>query len=294
MLQSALNKWLRNNEAQRKEAKYAVHLISKSPLTIAGIVIIIGLFMIAALADFIAPYPYLTDLSERLIPPGSAHPFGTDDMGRDMFARVIYGSRISLSIGSVSVTLAALLGISLGLISGYFAGGLDEIIMRLADIFLSIPSLILAILIMVALGPNLYNAMIAIAITLWPRYSRISRSVTLSFREQPFIEAARAVSASSRRIILRHILPNCLAPITVQATLDYGDSILIAAALGFLGLGVQPPTPEWGLLISTGRFFLPVWWWYATFPGIFIAAAVLGFNFLGDGLRDILDPRLRR
>lgn len=294
MFHSSLNNWLQNNEARIKEAKYSIYLVSRSPLTIAGITIVVAMFVIAALADVIATYPNFTDMSQRLLPPGPVHFFGTDDMGRDMFSRVIHGSRISLSIGSVSVTLAAIIGINIGLLSGYFGGKLDEFIMRVADVFLSIPTLILAILIMTSLGPSLYNAMIAIAITLWPRYSRVTRGVVLSLREQLFVEAARAVSATNRRIIFRHILPNCVAPITVQASLDYGESILLAAALGFLGLGVQPPTPEWGVLISTGRFFLPMWWWYATFPGIFIVVAVLGFNLLGDGLRDILDPRLRR
>jgi len=294
LLRNPLNNWLQNNEARIKEAKYSFYLVTKSPLTVAGIAIVVAMFLIAAFADIIATYPSFTDMSQRLLPPGSIHFFGTDDMGRDLFSRVIHGSRISLSIGSVSVTLAALIGINVGLLSGYFGGKLDEFIMRIADVFLAIPTLILAILIMTTIGPSLYNAMIAIAITLWPRYSRVTRGVVLSLREQLFVEAARAVSATNRRIIFRHILPNCVAPITVQGSLDYGESILMAAALGFLGLGVQPPTPEWGVLISSGRFFLPIWWWYASFPGIFIVIAVLGFNLLGDGLRDILDPRLRR
>lgn len=282
------------NEARIKEIRYALYLLRGNSLTMVGIAIVVGLLMIAVLADVIIPYPSFTDLSQRLLPPGLGHPFGTDDLGRDLFARIVHGSRISLSIGVVSVSLAGLLGTSLGLLSGYYGGKLDEIVMRVADIFLSVPSLVLALLIMTTLGPSLYNAMIAIAVTIWPRYSRVARGVVLSLREQLFIEAARAVSARDRRIIFNHILPNCVGPLTVQASLDYGDSILLAASLGFLGLGVNPPTPEWGALVSAGRMFLPRWWWYATFPGMFIAIAVLGFNLLGDGLRDILDPRLRR
>jgi peptide/nickel transport system permease protein len=282
------------NEARVKELRYSLYLLRRNSLTVAGIAVVVALIIMALFADVIVPYPSFTDLSQRLLPPSSTHLFGTDDLGRDLFARIVHGSRISLSIGIVSVSLAGLLGTSLGLLSGYYGGKVDELIMRVADIFLSVPSLVLALLIMATLGPSLYNAMIAIAITIWPRYSRVTRGVVLSLREQLFIEAARAVSARDRRIILNHILPNCVGPLTVQASLDYGDSILLAASLGFLGLGVNPPTPEWGALVAVGRQFLPRWWWYVTFPGIFIAIAVLGFNLLGDGLRDILDPRLRR
>lgn len=282
------------NDARIRELRYSLYLLRRNSLTLVGIAVVVVLFIMAVLADAIVPYPSFTDLSQRLLPPGPSHLFGTDDLGRDLFARIVHGSRISLSIGIVSVSLAGLLGTSLGLLSGYYGGKLDELIMRVADIFLSVPSLVLALLIMATLGPSLYNAMIAIAITIWPRYSRVTRGVVLSLREQLFIEAARAVSAKDRRIIFNHILPNCVGPLTVQASLDYGDSILLAASLGFLGLGVNPPTPEWGALVSVGRMFLPHWWWYVTFPGLFIAIAVLGFNLLGDGLRDILDPRLRR
>lgn len=279
---------------QLGSGRRALGRIFSNPLSAAGMAIVIVMAGIAVFAGLIAPNPYTINLDLILQPPSSQFPFGTDELGRNLFGRVIYGSQISLSIGLVATSLALLVGTTIGLAAGYLRGWVDELLMRIADIFLSIPSIILAILFMVILGRNVYNAMVAIGITLWPVYARLIRGVVLSVRESLYVEAARAFSAGDFRILFRHILPNAFTPLIIQSSFDYGNSILYAAALGFLGLGAQPPTPEWGALISVGRAFLPQWWWYATFPGIFILVTVLGFNLLGDGLRDIFDVRFQK
>jgi len=273
---------------------YAAHLLRRSPLSLLGMVIVLGLVLIGTLAPLIAPYPDVPYPSIRLNPPSQNHIFGTDEMGRDIFGRIVYGSQVSLTVGIIVVLIAMSVGIPLGLTSGFLGGKVDGFIMRVTDIFLSIPPLLLAMLILATSGPSIPNMMAAIAITMWPAHARLVRGNTLAIKEQSYIEAARAFSASTTRIIFRHILPNCLSPIIVQTTFDVGNAILWASALGFLGLGARPPTPEWGLMIATGRIYMPIWWWCATFPGIAIFLTVLGFNLFGDGLRDILDPRTRR
>lgn len=289
-----LSKWRKKNEARLRETKYTVLSIVKSPTPLFGLVLVVFMFLVAVLADVLAVYPNVTRPGQFLLPPSLEHLFGTDDLGRDVFARVVHGSRISLYIGFAVVAISMPIGVLIGLASGYLGGKADELSMRVTDIFLSIPSLVFAILIMAVLGPSVNNAILAIAITLWPRYARLTRGTALSVRETLFVEAARSYSAGDLRIMFRHILPNTLAPLTVQASFDIGTGILTAASLGFIGLGVPPPTPEWGALISYARTYLPDYWWYAFFPGMAIVLSVLGFNLLGDGLRDALDPRLRQ
>lgn len=249
---------------------------------------------VAILAPALVPYdPLAQDLSARLEAPSGRHLFGADDLGRDVLSRVLYGARISLPMGGFVVLLTGLIGVSIGAVSGYLGGTVDDILMRVCDAVLAFPSLILAMAITAALGPSLNNAMLAIVAVLWPEYARITRGQVLAVKELEYVTAARAMGAPARRILWRHVLPNCLAPLIVKASLDVGNAILIAAGLSFIGLGAVPPTPEWGAMVSLGRqkFYE---WWVATFPGLAILSVVMGFNFLGDGLQDLLDPRLRR
>jgi len=219
---------------------------------------------------------------------------GADQLGRDVLSRIIVGSSIALRVPMIVVILAVAVGAPLGALAGYVGGWLDNLIMRLTDLFLAFPSLLLAVAIVAALGPSLTNAMIAIAISWWPWYARLVRGVTLSLRERYFVEAARSIGVPNRTIILRHILPNCVTPILVQATIDFGTVILAEGSLAFIGLGTQPPAPDWGLMVSQGRSYILNQWWISTFPGLAIFVSVLAFNLLGDTLRDILDPRQYR
>ena len=253
------------------------------------------LVLLAAFAPLLSPYsPTKINLRERLSPPSLAHPFGTDDAGRDILSRVIHGSRITLRICVIVVGLTLGIGTFLGLLAGYFGGWIDEVTMRVSDVFLAFPALILAMAIAAALGPSLENAIIAMVVIWWPRYARVARGQVLLIRELDYVASARALGASSLRVMAQHILPNCVSPIIVQATLDLGEVVLTAATLSFIGFGAQPPAPEWGAMISVGRNFLRDYWWYPTFPGLAILLTVMGFNLLGDALRDMLDPRLRR
>jgi peptide/nickel transport system permease protein len=271
-----------------------LYRIRKSPLTLVGIGIILCLVLTALLAPLIAPHdPFQLDPRNRLKPPSSEHWFGTDTAGRDMLSRVIFGTRISIRIGATVVFLAVISGCLIGLFSGYIGGKFDELVMRITDIFFSVPYLILAMAITAALGPGLLNAMLSLSIVWWPIYARLIRGQVLQIREAPYIEAARGLGASRKRIIFRHVLPNAITPVIVQASLDFGNAIMYAAALSFIGLGAQPPTPEWGAMISTARNYLQDSWWFATFPGLAILVTVIGFNLLGDGIRDLSDPRLR-
>jgi len=266
----------------------------RNPLSVAGLIIIGTLIGLAIVAPLVAPYdPTKTDVVNRLAPPSAAHWFGTDALGRDILSRVIYGSRVSLRIALLAAVIATAIGVPLGIVSGYFRGRTDDLLMRLTDMFMAFPSLILAMAIAAALRPTLENVIIAISLAAWPAYARLARSVTLALREETFVEAARASGATSGRILRRHVLPGVLSPVVIQISLSMGGIILTAAGLGFIGLGAQPPTPEWGVMIAEGRNFITQQWWVSTFPGIAIALVVLGFNLLGDGIRDILDPRLR-
>jgi ABC-type dipeptide/oligopeptide/nickel transport system permease subunit len=267
---------------------------------VAGLIIITIFVFLAVFAPLISPHdPVENALYEQLKPPvweeGGAmkNILGTDDLGRDMLSRLIYGARVSLMVGLVSVGIALFLGTLFGAIAGYYGGWLDNIIMRIMDIILAFPGILLAIVIVAYLGPGLKNAMMAIGIIAIPRFARIVRASVLEENEKDYVLAARAVGARNRRIIFNTILPNCLAPIIVQASLGFGSAILDAAGLSFLGLGAQPPIPEWGAMIAMGRSMILRAWWVMTLPGLAILLGVLGFNLLGDGLRDALDPRLR-
>ncbi len=247
---------------------------------------------LAAFAPLAAPYdPIVQDLYNRLAAPSFDHPFGTDDFGRDILSRVIYGTRISLRIGVVCVLIALVAGTAIGLVAGYYGGVIDQILMRLMDLVLAFPSILLAIGIVAVLGPGLENAMIAIGVVAIPQYARLIQASTLTVRESDYVQALRALGAKDLRILGTAILPNCMAPLIVQATLSLATAILDAAGLSFLGLGAQPPTPEWGAMLSGGRELILSAPWVLTYPGIAIFITVLAFNLLGDGLRDAFDPR---
>ncbi|MBL0936346.1 MAG: ABC transporter permease [Rhizobiaceae bacterium] len=264
----------------------------RNPLAVVGAIIILALVILALFAPFFATHsPYTGQLTQRLLPPSGDYLLGTDELGRDIWSRIVYGARITLVIVLLVGAIAAPLGLFLGAISGYFGGWTDRILMGITDVFLSMPKLILALAFVAALGPGIENAVIAIAITSWPAYARIARAETLTLRNSEFIAAVRLQGASALRVILRHIIPLCTSSVIIRVTLDMAGIILTAAGLGFLGLGAQPPLPEWGAMISRGRSFILDQWWVATMPGFAIVIVSLGFCFLGDGLRDVLDPK---
>ena len=266
-----------------------------NPLNVAALALIGAFAICAVLAPIIAPYdPLAQALGSRLEPPSPDHWLGTDQLGRDIASRLLYGARISLVIGIVVVALAGVFGTLVGLVAGYAGGLVDETLMRVTEVFLAFPPLILAMSIAGALGPSLTNAIIAIAAVTWAIYARLTRGQILSLRRREFVEAARAIGASRARILARHLLPNALAPLLIQASFDMGSAIISAAGLSFIGFGAQPPTPEWGVMISEGRNFISTQPWLSLFPGLAILFAVGSFNLLGDGLRDLFDPRLRR
>jgi peptide/nickel transport system permease protein len=266
----------------------------RSPLTVIGLAIILVFVLSAVFAPLLAPMdPAQQILSQRLKPPSAEHWLGMDQLGRDVLSRLLFGAPISLTVGLVVVGSASTLGTLVGLIAGYARGTVDELLMRLTDVFFAFPPLILAMAIAGALGPSLNNAMIAIATVTWPVYARLVRGQVLSLREREFIEAAFSIGASTPRILSRHLLPNALAPILVQASFDMGGAILSAAGLSFIGFGARPPTPEWGVMISEGSKFFSTQPWLSFFPGLAILLTVAAFNLIGDGLRDAFDPRLR-
>ncbi|MBB3313907.1 peptide/nickel transport system permease protein [Rhizobium sp. BK196] len=263
-------------------------------LAVIGLLIIVALLLIAAFANLIATHnPVVGDLKNaRLLPPGSAgYLLGTDDQGRDIFSRLIYGSRLTLLVVVLVAVISAPVGLIVGTVSGYAGGWVDATLMRITDIFLAFPKLVLALAFVAALGPGIQNAIIAIAITSWPPYARIARAETLTVRRSDYISAVKLMGASPLRIIIRHVMPLCISSLIVRVTLDMAGIILTAAGLGFLGLGAQPPLPEWGAMIASGRRFILDQWWVAAMPGIAILVVSLGFNLLGDGLRDALDPK---
>jgi peptide/nickel transport system permease protein len=258
-------------------------------VTIVGLVVAVAIF-----GTLLAPYPPNSiDLLQRLRPPSVNHLFGTDDYGRDLFSRVLAGAWISLYVAAVILIASVAIGTILGMIAGLVGGLTDEIIMRVTDLFLAFPALILAAAIAATLGPSLTHTMLALSTVFWPWYARLVRGQVLSLREREFILAARVAGASTGRIVFKHLLRNVLPVVIIQASLDVGYAILFTSSLSFLGLGAQPPTPEWGAMMTDARSFLEDFWWYPTFPGLALAVTVVGFNLLGDGLRDWLDPRLR-
>jgi len=297
-----MKKWTKEEalgmKARLKELRYSFHVIRRNRLTYASLIFILGLVVVAVIGPIVAPYPEdalgAVHPERAFRPPSFEYFFGTDEAGRDVFSRVLFGTRISLWIGILVIVLTLLIGVPLGVVAGYVGGMLDESIMRVTDMFLSFPPLLLALVISAVMGASLTNSMIAIAIAWWPWYTRLARGQVVSLRERPFIEAARATGVRSLKIMFRHILPNSLTPIIVQASLDFGSVILTAASLSFLGLGAQPPTPEWGLMLSIGRYYFLDHWHLATFPGMAIFVTVLAFNLMSDGLREALSPRLRR
>jgi peptide/nickel transport system permease protein len=264
----------------------------RNPLAVAGLVIVVALLLIAAFAPLIAPHnPLAQNLDKRLLPPSAVNFFGTDSLGRDIFSRIVYGARVTLVIVLLVVITVGPVGLLIGATSGYLGGWVDRLLMRITDVFLAFPRLVLALAFVAALGPGLENAVIAIAITAWPPYARVARAETLIIRQQDYIAAVRLQGASQWRIVWKHVVPLCLPSLIVRTTLDMAGIILTAAGLGFLGLGAQPPIPEWGAMISAGREQIFDQWWVATFPGLAICVVALGFNLLGDGLRDVMDQR---
>jgi peptide/nickel transport system permease protein len=280
-------------QARLGRAYVAWRRFSANRLAFVGLLIIIALLVIAALAGVLAPYsPTFGDLKNaRLLAPSAEHWFGTDDLGRDILSRILYGSRWTLYVVILVAIIAAPIGLLVGTVAGYAGGWTDAILMRITDIFLAFPKLILALAFVAALGPGIENAVLAIAITSWPPYARIARAETLTVRNSDYIKAVQLMGASPFRIVLRHIMPLCISSLIVRVTLDMAGIILTAAGLGFLGLGAQPPLPEWGTMIASGRRFVLDQWWVAGAPGFAILIVSLGFNLLGDGLRDALDPR---
>ena len=262
-------------------------------LAVLGLIIVVSLVFVAVFASQLAPYsPSLGDLrTTRLLPPSSNYWLGTDDQGRDILSRIIHGSRITLYVVVLVAILAAPIGLLVGTVAGYAGGWLDAVLMRITDIFLAFPRLILALAFVAALGPGIGNAVIAIAITSWPPYARLARAETLTIRQADYISAVRLMGASPWRIVWRHIMPLCLSQVIVRVTLDMAGIILTAAGLGFLGLGAQPPSPEWGAMIANGRLYILDQWWVAAVPGAAIFMVSMGFNLIGDGLRDALDPK---
>jgi len=280
-------------QARLGRAYMTWRLFSANRLALVGLFIIAALILVAIFAGVLAPYsPVVGDLrGARLLPPSLEHWMGTDDQGRDILSRIIYGSRVTLFVVILVAVIAAPIGLVVGTVAGYAGGWTDSILMRITDIFLAFPKLILALAFVAALGPGIENAVIAIAITSWPPYARIARAETLTVRGSDYIKAVEIMGASPGRIVMRHVMPLCISSLIIRVTLDMAGIILTAAGLGFLGLGAQPPLPEWGAMIASGRRFILDQWWVAAMPGFAILVVSLGFNLLGDGLRDALDPR---
>jgi peptide/nickel transport system permease protein len=292
------SEWLASQEVTSSRQALAQRLywsgidFMSNPLAVIGFAIVLLLVIVAAFAPYIATHdPIAQQLTEALKPPSSAHWFGTDELGRDIFSRVVYGARITLYIVVLVSIIVGPIGLAIGMVAGYFGGWTERILMRVTDVFLSFPSLILALAFAAALGPGLVNAVIAIALTAWPPIARLARAETLTIRGADYVAAARLTGASSPRILVGQVLPMCLPSVVVRLTLNMAAIILTAAGLGFLGLGAQPPLPEWGAMTSAGRRFMLESWWVVTMPGSAILVVSLAFNLFGDGLRDLLDPR---
>jgi peptide/nickel transport system permease protein len=263
-------------------------------LAFIGGMLVLGVFVVAIFAPWIAPYdPAAIDIKNILVGPSAVHPFGTDDLGRDVLSRMIWGSRVSLEVGFVAIGIATIIGIIVGALAGFYGGYIDSAFMRFVDIMLSIPTIFLVLAVIAILEPSIINIMIVIGLTSWMEPARLVRAEFISIKEREFVTAARALGARDLRLIFKHILPNGLSPILVSATMGVGGAVLIESALSFLGIGVQPPTPSWGSLLSSGKDNIEIAWWLSAFPGLAILVTVLGYNLLGEGIRDALDPRQR-
>ena len=266
----------------------------RNRLALSGLVLVGALFVVSLLAPWLAPYdPNLIDINAILMPPSSAHLMGTDALGRDVLSRIIFGARISLKVGFVAVGLATLIGVVLGAVAGYYGGWVDNLLMRLVDLMLCFPTFFLILAVIALLEPSIWNIMVIIGLTSWMGVARLVRAEFLSLKEREFILAARSLGASDGRIIFRHLLPNALAPVMVSATLGVAGAILTESALSFLGLGVQPPTPSWGNILTAGKDNIEIAWWLSVFPGLAILITVLSYNLLGEGIREAIDPRLK-
>jgi peptide/nickel transport system permease protein len=296
-MSTALATWLTTDRpASRSQARLvrltlALRALLANRLAAIGLAIVLVLLAVAAVGPHFVGSPTEQVLADRLLPPSSQHWFGTDELGRDILARIVYGSQITVRIVVMVSLIVGPLGLTIGIVAGYFGGAVDAILMRVTDIFLSLPRLVLALAFVAALGPGINNAIIAIAVTSWPPYARLARAETLSIRNSDFVKMAQLQGASPVRILFNHIAPLCAASVVVRLTFDMAGTILTAAGLGFLGLGAQPPQPEWGLMVAAGRQYVLDQWWVATIPGMAIFIASLGFNLLGDGLRDVFDAR---
>lgn len=291
------NKDLLKQHKKRSQIAEVWRRLKKNRMAMFGLFIIVLLLLMCIFADVLFDYNDVVikqNIKERMQPPSGAHLFGTDEFGRDILARIVHGARMSLAVGVVAVSLSLLIGGTLGAVAGYYGGVLDNVIMRIMDIFLAVPSLLLSMTIVAALGPSIINLMIAIAISSCPSYARIVRSSVLTVKDQEFVEAARCIGARDWQIILFQIIPNCMAPIIVQATLKVAGAILSTSSLSFLGLGIKPPRPEWGNMLSGGRAYLRDAWYITMFPGLAIMITILALNLFGDGLRDALDPKLKQ
>lgn len=292
-----MNNFIESFKPKWNSFKESMYLLARNKLSLLAFAIIILLVLSAIFAPVIVPYPedvYSTHIEQKLEAPSSEHIMGTDELGRDVFSRLVYGARVSISTALVAVGVALVIGIPLGAIAGTFGGWVDNVIMRITDVFLSFPPLLLAIALVTLLGPGLTNAIIAIVVSWWPWYTRLVRGQAISIKERKFVQAAETIGTSKAKIIFSHIVPNCISPVIVQASMDIGGVIMTVASLSFLGLGAQQPQPEWGLMISVGRASFPDKWWCCIFPGIAIFLTVLSFNLLGDAIREILDPKTRK
>ena len=293
-----MDNFIQSLKPRIKSLRESLYLIARNKLSLTALIILVLLIVGALLAPYIIPYPEdLADATHtqiKLQAPSLEHLMGTDELGRDIFSRVVYGARVSLSAALAAVGLSLVIGIPLGAIAGSFGGWVDNLIMRITDVFLSFPPLLLAIAMVAVMGSSLNNAILAIALSWWPWYTRLIRGQAISVKERKFVQAAETIGTGRMKIIFKHIIPNCISPVIVQASMDIGGVILTVASLSFLGLGAQLPTPEWGLMISMGRRFSPDSWWYCIFPGLAIFVTVLCFNLLGDAIREILDPKTRK
>lgn len=292
-----MNNFIESFKPKWNSFKESMYLLARNKLSLLAFAIIILLVLSAIFAPVIVPYPedvYSTHIEQKLEAPSSEHIMGTDELGRDVFSRLVYGARVSISTALIAVGVALVIGIPMGAIAGTFGGWVDNVIMRITDVFLSFPPLLLAIALVTLLGPGLTNAIIAIVVSWWPWYTRLVRGQAISIKERKFVQAAETIGTSKAKIIFSHIVPNCISPVIVQASMDIGGVIMTVASLSFLGLGAQQPQPEWGLMISVGRASFPDKWWCCIFPGIAIFLTVLSFNLLGDAIREILDPKTRK